>query len=662
MMEWFELQPTSVAVLAEFILGTVLTIYILSIKKKSKDTWLFLAFVSASTIYYLIAFFYFSDEGFNNVSTLWWVHQVGLALFQLSILPFAYYFKTNPFPKESNVVFIVSALVTGAILIFVPPEIPLIWNFYFFVAVWFTNVFIRKAIVEQKRADHDEKNTGSTKASNLVKVFFYPANRTVKAFRAFALWGLLICFIWIDVNLMGMGVIPQPVWHPIHHTLILISIVWLVINYMNYASEMITFQVKLVALSLCVTLLLLGIMGFLLFHNSVTATQSPDLKEYILRILVLLILASSTIIMVVFPMIFRRNLLQPLEQVLTGVKKVNAGDLNAHVKVEVNDEIGVLGQQFNLMTDSLQNYSQHMEKLVEQRTEELESSLENLKSTQAQLIQSEKMASLGELTAGIAHEIQNPLNFVNNFSEVNQELVIELNHELSNGNLEDAIALANDIKENEEKINYHGKRADAIVKGMLQHSRASTGKKEPTDINALADEYLRLSYHGLRAKDKSMNATINTHLDEKIQNIDVITQDIGRVFLNLFTNAFHSVAEKKKQLDEASMAGSYEPTVTLITKVFSTHQDALTGVEIRVRDNGMGIPASVLDKVFQPFFSTRQTGQGTGLGLSISYDIINAHGGEINIATKEGEFAEFIVFLPYTSNESNNRKKILQDL
>jgi signal transduction histidine kinase len=375
---------------------------------------------------------------------------------------------------------------------------------------------------------------------------------------------------------------------------------------------------------------------------------------------VLLILASSTIIMVVFPMIFRRNLLQPLEQVLTGVQKVNAGNLDTQVKVEVNDEIGVLAQQFNLMTNSLKNYSEHMENLVEQRTEELETSLETLKSTQAQLIQSEKMASLGELTAGIAHEIQNPLNFVNNFSEVNQELIAELNNELKDGNLQEAIAIAQDVNENELKIIYHGKRADAIVKGMLQHSRASIGKKEATDLNALADEYLRLSYHGLRAKDKSINATINTYLDEKIKNIHIVPQDIGRVLLNLFTNAFHSVSEKKKQLEETSMSGSYEPTVTLITKALPAHQDSVTGVEIRVRDNGLGIATSVLDKVFQPFFSTRRTGEGTGLGLSISYDIIKAHGGEIKIETTEGEFAEFIIYLPSSSSETNETKKNYQ--
>ena len=265
----------------------------------------------------------------------------------------------------------------------------------------------------------------------------------------------------------------------------------------------------------------------------------------------------------------------------------------------------------------------------------IEEAYDNLKATQQQLIQSEKMASLGELTAGIAHEIQNPLNFVNNFSEVNEELVKELKSEADKGNLEEVKAIANDIAFNSEKINHHGKRADTIVKGMLQHSRASSSVKEMTDINALADEYLRLAYHGLRAKDKSFNATMKTDFDEAVGKINVIPQEIGRVFLNLITNAFYVVAEKKKQL-----ANGYEPTVTVTTKKENDK------VVVSVKDNGSGIPQKVLDKIFQPFFTTKPTGQGTGLGLSLSYDIVKAHSGEIKVKTKEGEGSEFIISLP----------------
>ena len=269
----------------------------------------------------------------------------------------------------------------------------------------------------------------------------------------------------------------------------------------------------------------------------------------------------------------------------------------------------------------------------------IEQAYNELKSTQAQLIQSEKMASLGELTAGIAHEIQNPLNFVNNFSDVNKELIEELNAERLKPNAERNEQLENeilnDIKENELKINHHGKRADAIVKGMLQHSRTSSGQKEPTDINALTDEYLRLAYHGLRAKDKSFNAEIKTDFDNNIDKINIIPQDIGRVILNLINNAFYAVDEKKKQKDN-----SYQPTVSVSTK--KTNKK----VEIKVSDNGSGISQKVLDKIFQPFYTTKPTGQGTGLGLSLSYDIIKAHNGEIKVSTKEGEGSEFVISLP----------------
>ena len=308
----------------------------------------------------------------------------------------------------------------------------------------------------------------------------------------------------------------------------------------------------------------------------------------------------------------------------------------------------VLSEEDTFGIEDLKKRTLLLEKLVEERTaelkkqkEELEEALSDLKTTQTQLIQSEKMASLGELTAGIAHEIQNPLNFVNNFSDVNRELLTEMKEEIDKGNMEDAKALADDVMDNEEKINHHGKRADSIVKGMLQHSRSSNGIKEPTDINALADEYLRLAYHGLRAKDKSFNATLKTEYDESIGKINIIPQDIGRVILNLITNAFYSVTDKKKTMGDA-----YEPTVTVSTKRISSPAGENKGVEIKVSDNGNGVPAKVLEKIFQPFFTTKPTGQGTGLGLSMSYDIITkGHNGELKVENKETEGAVFIITL-----------------
>jgi len=266
---------------------------------------------------------------------------------------------------------------------------------------------------------------------------------------------------------------------------------------------------------------------------------------------------------------------------------------------------------------------------------EIEKAYAELKATQTQLIQSEKMASLGELTAGIAHEIQNPLNFVNNFSEVNKELMVEMKDEIDKGNMEGVKTLAKDIIDNEEKINHHGKRADAIVKGMLQHSRTSEGIKEPTDINALADEYLRLSFHGFRAREKTFNVTIKTDFDQTMGKINMVAQDMGRVLLNLYNNAFYAVSEKKK-----NNPANYEPVVSVSTKRGNDK------IEIIVRDNGGGISPRILNKIFQPFFTTKPAGAGTGLGLSLSYDTVRSHGGILKVDSKEGEGSAFIVELP----------------
>jgi len=284
---------------------------------------------------------------------------------------------------------------------------------------------------------------------------------------------------------------------------------------------------------------------------------------------------------------------------------------------------------------------------LDKQKSKVEQALSELKSTQSQLIQSEKMASLGELTAGIAHEIQNPLNFVNNFSEVNSELIDEADQEIDKGNISEVKTILQDIKENEKKINHHGKRADAIVKGMLQHSRTSSGVKEQTDINALADEYLRLSYHGLKAKDKSFNADFKTEFDPNLPKINVIPQDIGRVLLNLINNAFYAVQVKTQ--NSASLQQTpqkqpdYNPMVMVSTKNMGTQ------IEIRVKDNGPGIPSEIKDKIFQPFFTTKPTGQGTGLGLSLAYDIVKAHGGEITVKSEEREGTEFIILIPINS-------------
>jgi signal transduction histidine kinase len=299
---------------------------------------------------------------------------------------------------------------------------------------------------------------------------------------------------------------------------------------------------------------------------------------------------------------------------------------------------GILVAAFILYRNNRQKQKANI--VLQEQKDKVESTLHELKSTQAQLIQSEKMASLGELTAGIAHEIQNPLNFVNNFSEVSNELISELVEEVDKGNTDEVKLIAKDVQQNLEKIHHHGKRADAIVKGMLQHSRASTGQKEPTDINALCDEYLRLAYHGLKARDNSFEASFHFEPDNTLPNINVVPQDIGRVLLNLINNAFQAVAEKQK-----TAGPNYNPEVRVSTKLIFPPAGGLRGA-VSVSDNGPGIPNAIKDKIFQPFFTTKPTGQGTGLGLSLSYDIVKAHGGELKMETKEGEGSEFIISLP----------------
>ncbi len=325
------------------------------------------------------------------------------------------------------------------------------------------------------------------------------------------------------------------------------------------------------------------------------------------------------------------------------VKKLEEEKIQTQTRVRIFALLAGIGV-FILITLLLYRNNKHRQKanaLLQKQKEEIEiqkrnveGTLAELKTTQAQLIQSEKMASLGELTAGIAHEIQNPLNFVNNFSEVSNELIDEMKTELVTGNQQEAVEIADDVKQNLEKILHHGKRADAIVKSMLEHSRTSTGIKEPTDINKLVEEYLRLSYHGLRAKDKNLNIEIKTDFAAAIGKVNIMPQDIGRVLLNLYNNAFYAVSKRQEVLGK-----EFQPTVSVSTRKSGN------SVWITVSDNGSGISQKVVDKIFQPFFTTKPTGEGTGLGLSLSYDIVKAHGVEIKVRSKEGEGSEFIIFL-----------------
>ena len=337
--------------------------------------------------------------------------------------------------------------------------------------------------------------------------------------------------------------------------------------------------------------------------------------------------------------LFGANNLQSIQTMVAQTEARQKEIADAKVKYQNKlKQYGLIGALAILLIIALFLYRNNRRKQKSNKV--LATALDNLKATQKQLIQSEKMASLGELTAGIAHEIQNPLNFVNNFSELSNELIDEMSEELDKGDLEEAKALAADIKQNLEKINHHGKRADGIVKGMLQHSRLSSGQKEPTDINALCDEYLRLAYHGLRAKDKSFNADFKTDFDPAIPKINIAPQDIGRVILNIINNAFYAVNERKN-----TAGNEYSPTVTITTTATKLPSGDL-GVKISIQDNGNGIPEKIKDKIFQPFFTTKPTGSGTGLGLSLAYDIVKAHGGEMKVESKEGEGTNFIIQIP----------------
>ncbi len=385
-------------------------------------------------------------------------------------------------------------------------------------------------------------------------------------------------------------------------------------------------------------------IGVLLSQTSWILYLNPSIHRMNWEVLSYCITLAMPVSLLIFNAIRTAGTSKSLENKLVEVKRLS--DLS---RLQEQEKHQILTSQ-----------KEQLEQKVQERTAELSQTLENLKSTQGQLIQSEKMASLGELTAGIAHEIQNPLNFINNFSEVNKELIGELQQEAEKGNINEVKSLAGDIEDNDEKIIHHGQRADVIVKSMLQHSRSSTGRKEPTDINALADEYLRLAYHGMRAKDKTFNVTLQTDFDENAGKINIIPQDIGRVLLNLFNNAFYAISEKMKVAD-----GTYEPTVTVSTRLGSAKENSLLSegaalirqsqpadrqgadsIIISVKDNGTGIPDKVKEKIFQPFFTTKPAGKGMGLGLSLSYDMVKAHGGEIKVESKEGEGSEFSILLP----------------
>jgi signal transduction histidine kinase len=362
----------------------------------------------------------------------------------------------------------------------------------------------------------------------------------------------------------------------------------------------------------------LGLMTLTVLYITITLTLGYQLSESFLSLISALIVLSYPLSLLVYVYLWFIQ-------------------INKDIKTQADQIVKVSEEKKEILAK--QNIV--LEEKVRIRTNELNQSLESLKSTQSQLIHSEKMASLGELTAGIAHEIQNPLNFVNNFSEVNKELVEDLKQAIAQNDQEEVDALLEDILANEDKVVHHGKRAEQIVKSMLQHSRGTDGGKEPIDINALCDEYMRLAYHGFRAKDKSFNADFELDLDESLPELKVVPQDIGRVLLNLINNAFQACTERSEDASADRSVIAVPPKVIVSTKSIGD------SIEISVKDNGPGIPGNIRDKIFQPFFTTKPTGQGTGLGLSMSYDIVTkGHGGTLEVESKVGKGTEFVILLP----------------
>ena len=335
-----------------------------------------------------------------------------------------------------------------------------------------------------------------------------------------------------------------------------------------------------------------------------------------------------------------RLIVGPVRQLVMAARTVAEGDLDVRLDSQSGDEIGTLTRSFNWMTQSLKSQQDDLQT----KNQDLETALHRLKDTQQQLVLKEKMASLGQLTAGIAHEIKNPLNFVNNFAALSIELSDELADELESNKdktvasvFDEVEELLDDLRFNAQKISEHGQRADGIVRGMLEHSRGKAGERRSLDVNALVDEYVNLAFHGMRASQTDFNATLDRHYDEAAGEVALVPQDVGRVLLNLLNNAFYAVHQRRLALD-----GAFEPSVSVSTRALGG------GVEIRVEDNGGGIPASIRDRIFEPFFTTKPTGAGnTGLGLSLSYEIVTqGHGGTLSVESQEGEGTVFIVTLP----------------
>ncbi|GAA4466302.1 hypothetical protein GCM10023189_48150 [Nibrella saemangeumensis] len=626
--ENYRFYAASIATMAEFTLSLLILGYFLSLKGKTRDTWLMAAYIGLNMLVYLV------DIGVTSSKPAVYMyfrvaHTILLSALTIFWTWCAYTYRGKPMYREAIGIIL---LETAGLVWLITYQSQNITNlsftspvFYPFILVigfhaWTVVVLLRRSTNRFREQERIRENTPINQA------------RSARSLQILAL--LFAC--WLSF-VLGAIISVSPL---IYHLGQMVLLLGILILHLNYAEEVTTFQVKLVSLPLATTLALLGILPFLLYGGF-----APEYKEgvndatvqYQLSVFAWLIPGATIFILVAFVLFYWIGLLRPLGMLLSTVRRIEAGEFDTQVPVLGQDELGYFARSLQRMAASLKVSYDELENRVAERTAELQSSLEQLQATQQQLIQKEKMASLGELTAGIAHEIQNPLNFVNNLSEVSTELVEELVEEAKAGHTEDVLEIAGDLKETLEKVNHHGKRADSIVKGMLQHSRAGSGEKQPTDLNALIDEYLRLAYQGLRAKDKNYNANLQLNFDPALGYVNIAPQEMGRVLLNLFNNAFYATQERQKQLGQAD----YQPHIEVTTHAGNGK------VELKVKDNGTGIPKDIVEKIYQPFFTTKPTGQGTGLGLSLSYDIVTkGHGGELRVQTEEGQYTEFRVSLP----------------
>ncbi|MEO8766206.1 MAG: ATP-binding protein [Ginsengibacter sp.] len=568
-----------------------------------------------------------------------------IALTLVAHTQYAYRFLVATHERESRIVFRISLLLSAGEFLFVA------WNEFYnkgtmattlLSGFLYSSIFTTWIIILLVR-----------KARVLIKI-------NPKAAKAHFLYaGINACYAAASILSLSFGFFSVPgFWS--YFLLVWFGNLASIVLYIVEAAIPASFQTKITGFTFVFAASFLSITTLIIYPPIYLGDIPGRLSQQggLFRLLIIIAIVAVMIV-ILMPFMLRISLTGRLKLLLEGVQAVNSGDLDTHVAEGLPDEIGSITRNFNQMTHTLRKayqeltvHAQTLEMKVASRTDELQKSLTELQALQAQLIQAEKTAYLGQLAAGIAHEIKNPLNFINNFSEVSIELCHELEEAVKQQTPDVSYInnITTDIILNLERIHNHGQRTDAIVQGMLEHSRASKGERQPTDINALTEECLQSCYDTILAKNKTFAATLEVHFDESLSGgdkglgkINIIKQDVSRVLSNLFSNSFYSIAEKKAQIGKA-----YEPTISVITRKTEVFiEDGATGrIEIKIRDNGTGIPADIVDKIFQPFFTTKPTGQGTGLGLSLSYDIIKAHGGEIKVETREGEFAEFIIHLP----------------